>query len=175
MPHIEIGDTTVLFDEQDRALVSAWRWHIHKTPKVLYARGYEIGHRKGGLTYLHRLILGAAVGDEVDHINGIGTDNRRSNLRFCTRSQNIANRHNIIAASGVTGVYYESATGKWRAEIRCSGQRYRLGRFINKSDAAAAYAKRAVELFGEFANPGHATRPQVEVYTSSGSSQVEAT
>lgn len=153
MGQLQIKDRTVLFDDADEQLVASHQWHLHPTPKVTYARGYPRGNRKAGLVYLHRLLMAPAVGVDVDHQNGDGLDNRRSNLRTCTRAQNNANRHAVTSSTGVKGVHYEAFTGRWRAEIQHERRRYKLGRFDTQQQAADAYAAKAREFFGAFANP----------------------
>ena len=152
MGQIVIKGLTVLFDDIDSDVVERYQWHLHVTPTVNYARGYIKGNRDSGLVYMHRLILGVDRGQDVDHANGSGLDNRRHNLRVCNRTQNNANRHFSASASGIKGVHFETYTGKWRAEIQYLGKRYKLGRFTNKDDAAKAYMDKAMEFFGEFAN-----------------------
>lgn len=98
--------------------------------------------------------MGEPEGLDVDHINGDGLDNRRSNLRACDRSRNNANRHRVQSkTSPIKGVHLDGHTGKWRAEIHWKGKRHTLGRYATLEAAAEAYAVKARELFGEFANP----------------------
>lgn len=98
--------------------------------------------------------MGEPAGLDIDHVNGSGLDNRRANLRACTRSENNANRHRAQSkTSRVKGVHLEKQTGRWRAEIHWQGRRYTLGRFAALEDAAEAYRAKAEELFGAFANP----------------------
>lgn len=89
---------------------------------------------------------------EVDHKNRIPSDNRWSNLRVATRSQNNANvglkSHNT---SGVKGVCWDRSRGLWLAQISVDTKRMHLGRFSSKEEAAAAYARAAIQHFGEFA------------------------
>jgi hypothetical protein len=152
MGQMTIKDRVVLFDDADAALLAEWQWHLHLTPTVTYARGYPKGNRGAGLTYMHRLLTEAARGEDVDHISGDGLDNRRRNLRQCSRSQNNANRHRTASATGVKGVHFEAWSGRWRAEIERGGRRYKLGRYDTQGEAAAAYAAKATELFGEYAH-----------------------
>ena len=151
MGHLIIKGLKVLFDDIDKDVIDQYQWHLHVTPTVNYARGYKKGNRASGLVYMHRLILGAERWQDVDHANGSGLDNRRENIRLCNRTQNNANRHVSSSATGVKGIHLESYTGKWRAEIQHLGKRYKLGRFVNKEDAAKAYIDKARELFGEYA------------------------
>jgi hypothetical protein len=53
----------------------------------------------------------------------------------------------------VKGVHFEEWSGRWRAEIQHKRKRFKLGRFDTREEAAAAYAAKARELFGEFASP----------------------
>lgn len=90
--------------------------------------------------------------NDIDHINGIKSDNRLHNLRCATRSQNVANTDTRSTnTSGRKGVSWNRATGKWQAEIRIAGDRKYLGVFDDIEDAAAAYNEAAVERFGDFA------------------------
>lgn len=100
---------------------------------------------------MHRLILSAGEGDIVDHINGDGLDNRRSNLRIVTTQQNAFNQKHHGGSSRHKGVSYRSDTGTWRAYITMDGVRRYLGNFASEDDAALAYNNEAARLFGEYA------------------------
>lgn len=104
----------------------------------------------------HRLayfyVNGAWPADEIDHINGDKTDNRINNLRPATRSQNGMNtRAKSRNTSGIKGVDWNKKQQRWRARIRTLKGRKDLGGFLTKEEAAAAYARAAHELHGEFA------------------------
>lgn len=103
---------------------------------------------------MHREILGLKKGDgkEADHINGNGLDNRIENLRTCTRQQNMMNcRSPLWKKNGYKGVSVHKTTGLWRARINFNGKEYSLKYHKTKEDAALAYNKKALELFGQFA------------------------
>lgn len=151
MGQLQIKDQIVLFDDADADVVGAYQWHLHPTGRSTYARGFQRGARSSGLVYLHRLLTNASKGQDVDHENGDGLDNRRRNLRVCSRTQNNANRHVSSSATGVKGVHFESFTGRWRAEIQHNRKRIKLGRFDTQEAAAMAYQNKAAELFGRFA------------------------
>lgn len=87
----------------------------------------------------------------IDHINGDPSDNRLSNLRAATNSQNQANRKVVKTASNVKGVTWNKHCGKWQAAIKKNGKNHHLGVFEKKTDASEAYAKAAKLLFGDFA------------------------
>lgn len=152
MGQLQIKDRVVLFDDADAAIVAAYQWHLHPTAHATYVRGFARGRRKEGLVYMHRLLTGAQRGEDVDHANSEGLDNRRDNLRRCTRSQNSANRDAFAGSrSGIKGVHFETWSGRWRAEIKRGGKRVRIGRFDTAAEAASAYQAEAVRLYGEFA------------------------
>lgn len=101
---------------------------------------------------MHRLILAAPKGAEVDHINGDGLDNRRGNLRLATSSQQKMNtRRRSDNASGFKGVSWHTKRQKWRAVISAGGETRHLGYFNTPGDAAQAYAEASARLHGEFA------------------------
>jgi hypothetical protein len=117
--------------------------------------GYRAVRFKDKLYLAHRIAWMIQTGSEpksqIDHINRDRSDNRWSNFREATKSQNACNgskRKNNT--SGLHGVYWDKKNSKWRTSVslfrRCYGKR-----FANKLDAFAwAEAKRA-ELHGEFA------------------------
>jgi hypothetical protein len=115
---------------------------------------------------MHHEILGKVAGLEVDHINGDPRDNRRSNLRFVTKAQNQMNRTSVAASSGFKGVVRNKKG--WAASInkRANGvkTRYHLGTFKTPEEAAKAYDRAAIELFGEFAKTNAALELSKAVY-----------
>lgn len=108
--------------------------------------------------YAHRiawlLYYGVEPPNEVDHINRVKSDNRISNLRAATRSQNNRNcatrRGN---KSGIKGVkYYPERAKPWRVTIRIDNKiDLPLGYYATKVEAAAAYLEAAKKYHGEFA------------------------
>jgi hypothetical protein len=102
----------------------------------------------------HRfLMLPIEPGLQVDHINGIGLDNRRSNLRTCTHADNTRNRR--LGANNTTGykgvVRSQSKIERYISSIWFENKSYYLGTFTDPIEAAHAYDQKALELFGEFA------------------------
>lgn len=88
----------------------------------------------------------------IDHRDGNPLNNRWSNLRLSTHSNNAANRRRPRSnTSGFKGVVFCPRTGKWRALISKDRRRYCLGRYATAEEAHAAYVAKARELFGKFA------------------------
>ena len=135
----------VRVDIQDFAYLSKFSWSVSKEGNKFYAQKYGIGK-------MHRFILGLPRGDKrvVDHINGDGLDNRRSNLRLCTRGQNLMNKKpNRKGSSAFKGV--SKRRDKFVTKIRLGGKDFHIGTFTSEVEAAKAYDHKARELFGEFA------------------------
>lgn len=89
--------------------------------------------------------------DMIDHINGIKSDNRISNLREVTRSQNLQNQRVRKGTSNFKGVTWDKGMKSWLVQIRLDKVNRRVGFFANEVDAARAYDEAAANLFGEFA------------------------
>lgn len=149
------GYFTILDDEDyERFAGMGWWAQVGKEGSSVYAvKSISRGSRKAGnkRLHLHRLILGLGEGQEADHINRDTLDNRRSNLRVATRTQNIWNRSSGEGfASPFKGVSRRKS-GKWVARITINGKRVSLGYFWSEEEAAKAYDRAALENFGEFA------------------------
>lgn len=103
--------------------------------------------------YLHRFILGESDLPEIDHINQIGLDNRKSNLRFCTHRQNKGNAslrsHN--RASRFKGVRCSQNKKRFWARGIFNKKEKFLGSFATEKEAAKAYNNWAIKIFGSFA------------------------
>lgn len=148
-------------DDEDYEFLSRYKWFAVKSKKgnTYYAirRFQQNGKDKSML--MHRQIMdadnkGIIKGRRlfIDHKNRNGLDNRKSNLRFCTMSQNIANsRPTRNSSSKFKGVCWHICCGKWYARIMQKRRCIDLGLFENEVDAAKAYNQKAKELFGEFA------------------------
>ncbi len=139
-----------LVNDEDFALVSQWKWSASLNDGRWYARRGPTADNPH--KYLHRFITQAPRGSLVDHISGDGLDNRRSNLRLCTQSQNLANmRLPRKNTSGFKGVSYQPERKKWAAKVTIARKQIALGRFETKEEAARVYNAKALELFGPFA------------------------
>lgn len=150
----EYGVQQVIVDDEDYEFVSNYAMHVWSTPRhhTLYA---IITFSRVKQLRLHRVLTKAKDNEVVDHINGNGLDNRRSNLRVTTQLNNNANaRKKAKATSMYKGVslYLDGATSKpWKAQIQRDGRKFHIGYFATEIEAAIAYDNAAKEYFGEFA------------------------
>lgn len=137
-----------IVDEADYQLVKDHKWNVQKSPCTFYARCRS---KKDGVwqtIMMHRLILKPWFKNEVDHKDGNGLNNTRSNIRECTGSQNQMNRihKNATGFRGVTPRHCSFV-----AYIRILGKKTWLGTFKTALDAAKAYNAAAIKHHGEFA------------------------
>jgi hypothetical protein len=132
--------------------LNTYGWHIDGT-------GYCRRKNNKKAVLIHRLVAALYFGidaikdKEIDHINGNKLDNRISNLRICTRTENMRNKgKQNNNTSGFKGVVYLKRDKKWRAQIKVNNKLKYLGQFENKIDAALEYDKAAKLYFKEFAH-----------------------
>lgn len=131
-----------IVDDEDDDWLSQWNWCAVSTHRR--NGGYAMRVEKGRTILMHRLVANAPDGLEVDHINGIGLDNRRSNLRLVTRKQGLANRRIFKSnKSGFKGVHFDRQMGKRKLAFSAH--------FDTAEEAARAYDKIARLIFGEYA------------------------
>lgn len=133
MPTITLSNGgTTLVDEEDFERLSRFRWSHSPL-------GYVQAWVDGKVMLMHRLLMNAQKGDEVDHINRDKRDNRKSNLRFATRRQNMLN----VAYNREAGNMWKGTTkrrgGKWEAQMCYKGTQLYLGLFATRAEAAKAY------------------------------------
>ena len=136
--------------DYDRVMNAAGTWYATPNRHTIYA-GRKVRRPDGRQTtqLLHRFLTGDAW-RQVDHINGDGLDNRRSNLRLATHAQNMRNRREQTNnSSGFRGVSRHNR--RWRASISVGNKDRHLGYYDDPIEAARAYDAAALELSGEFA------------------------
>lgn len=108
--------------------------------------GYVVVQILGRSYRAHRLIWALKHGrwpaGQIDHLNGVRSDNRIANLREVTTSENMQNRAEPRKgphSSGLLGVSWHKGRQKWEAYICINGRRHHLGRFVEKEHAHHAY------------------------------------
>ena len=102
---------------------------------------------------LHRILMEAPDGMDVDHINGDKLDNQKSNLRICTHQENMMNQgKQKNNTSGFKGVSFDKQRQKFKAHINIYGKKKHLGYFEKAEDAHEAYKKGCVKYHGDFAH-----------------------
>ena len=144
-----------LVDDEDYEWLMQWKWCV-------YWDGYTWRpirgvHRRRESPTLKRFSMHREImkhhgykldGMQVDHINHDGLDNRKVNLRVCTKEQNARNARKITnASSKYKGVSWKPPISKWEVRVR----KY-IGVYSSEIEAAKAYDKKAKELYGAFAN-----------------------
>jgi HNH endonuclease/AP2 domain len=136
-----------MVDDED-VWLTQWKWFARKG-----FTGFYGCRSKAPQIHMHREILQAPDGMDVDHKDGNGLNNVRSNLRLATRSQNQCNKPMYKTnTSGYKGVTWDKSRGQWMAKIKVGPKHINLGRFDDITDAAAAYAEAALKYHGDFAH-----------------------
>ncbi len=134
-------------DEEDAERVSKYLWRLDCG--YMTASQKKINGIKNRLK-LHRYIMQAPFGMQVDHINHDPLDNRKNNLRICLNRQNQYNQKiSIRNTSGYKGV--RKIGKRFIAKIKFQKKDFHLGCFNDIKEAARAYDEKAKELFGEYA------------------------
>src|SRR3990167_5442435 len=143
-------DKFALVDDQDFGKVNQFSWYFHKNG---YAMAYIGGGRKNAKQIkMHRLIMNPPSDLKIDHINGNGLDNQKSNLRICTQSNNLMNQKKRIGCSSqYKGACWIKSSRLWESYIRFFHKKIHLGYFEKERYAAMAYDIAAKDLFGDFA------------------------
>lgn len=138
-----------LVDDQDYEFLMQWNWHAGKGGKYAARKPASVN------MYMHKSIAGRMGFPPVllvDHRDGNTMNNQRENLRPSTNQQNLMNRGpQVNNTSKFKGVTFDSARGKWKAQLKKDQRMIFQARFDSKIEAAKAYNKAAQEHFGEFA------------------------
>jgi hypothetical protein len=139
--------TTV--DDVDFNTLIKFKWYFRKDG---YVRRQERSNGKIKEITMHRQLMQVADNLFVDHINGNKLDNRRSNLRICTKAENVRNKvKSSKNTSGYKGIWWHKQNKKWIAEIGVDGKKISLGSYVSIIDAVKAYNKAALKYHKKFA------------------------
>lgn len=146
------GKYTIV-DNEDFKFLNQWKWTLSSTSHVVRQ---IMKNYKGTRILMHRVLLNPPINMVVDHINGNGLDNRRINLRICTRTQNLQNqKRNSKNKTGYKGVFVsvDKRIGKKyiNAKIQVNKKQIWLGYFPSFLTAYEAYCKAAKKYHGKFA------------------------
>lgn len=141
-----------LVDDSDFESLSEFKWMAGgnwAANKIYACRSITVAGKRKTIR-MAREILNAPEHMVVDHINGDTLDNRRENLRICTRRENRWNRLNSASETKYFGVTYNKDRNKFYASIGHAGKQHFIGEFENPVEAAIAYDACAFRLRGEF-------------------------
>lgn len=148
-----------LIDDEDVAKLDRFKWQAFWSGRAWYAKSTP--------GYLHRIIMGVSNPRiQVDHIDGNGLNNQRSNLRIATNQQNQFNRKKSLGNSRYKGVSHNKRQHDWECYISLNRKRMFIGRYKEEWKAGIAYNNMARKLFGEFAKLNRVTIPIGWVYGS---------
>jgi hypothetical protein len=146
------GDKKVLIDDEDWEKVSKYKWHLSKQSQgLLYAQTFIYKNGKKIPLKLHRLIMNCPKNKEIDHIDGNGLNNQKSNLRICTHAENMKNsKKRKDNSSGFKGIHFIKQNKRWQARIQVNRKRMPLGCYKTPELAYQAYCKASKKYHGEF-------------------------
>jgi hypothetical protein len=147
MKLLKINDIySVRIDDEDFENMSKYKWQILKTKHCTYAKR----HHNNSTVYMHIEIMKPNNGMQVDHKDGNGLNNQRSNLRICTQKQNKQNRsRQVNQINKYIGV--SKIKNKWQARYWNNGKTIVIGRFDTEIEAATARNEEILKIRKEFA------------------------
>jgi hypothetical protein len=149
---IFLNDYKIVIDkEDDFVFLTDYSWYISSHGYVYGFLNIDDNFKENVI--LSRIITACPSNKVVDHINHDLLDNRKSNLRICTKAQNHMNSiKNTPRSSIYKGVYWDKRKNGWIAQIGFQGRKICLGKHPSEESAARAYDRKAKELFKNFSN-----------------------
>lgn len=148
---------TVDAEDYDELAKHKWYAAVYRKRRIVYA----VRHEEGKMIFMHRQIMNAPKGMLVDHRNGDGLMNVRSNLRLATHANNGQNRRlDSRNSSGCSGVWFDKGRQLWKSEICVAGKKVFLGWFQTFDGAVYARKQAEKEHYGEFAREGLIKGPE---------------
>ncbi|MEO1538492.1 MAG: AP2 domain-containing protein [Pseudomonadota bacterium] len=140
-----------MIDIEDVALVESMNWQLLLDGRNRYAITAASRINGTRAISMHRLIMDPPDGLCVDHIDGDGLNNVRSNLRLADKFENARNaKKRLDNKSGYKGVSFHKRLGKWRAYIATRGTQVHLGYFDTPELAHQSYCEASQEMHAEF-------------------------
>ena len=146
-----------IVDDEDYKYLNQWKWCFITAGYAQRVKHISGSKKNRVLEHilLHRVLMNCSKGQQVDHINGDGLDNRRENLRISTQAQNVRNKgfskNNTSGYKGVIFIKSGTRSKRWTARLTYNYKPISLGYFDTSIEAAIAYNKAASIYFGEFA------------------------
>ena len=135
----------------DLPIISPLKWIALVQPRSVYAiAGHKVSKGVYKTAYMHRLIISAPKGIQVDHKDGDGLNNVSSNLRLATASQNQMNMRKHTKKAGLKGAYYHKRDNRWLAQISINRKHVYLGCYETEIEAHQAYCAASKEIHGDF-------------------------
>lgn len=151
---VTLGQYAIV-DPEDYERINKYKWNAYRGYSSYYSKRKIYNRKKGTerTIYMHRYIMNAPEGMVVDHINHNGLDNRKENLRFATRAENVrySRKTKNKFSSDYKGVHYITKAKRWRAMITFENKTIYIGQYKDEISAAKAYDRAAKKYFGEFA------------------------
>ena len=139
-----LASVPMLVDEFEAKIVGSRNWHLD-------SHGYPQARMGARMVLAHHVVMWKPKGKQIDHINHDRLDNRKSNLRVVSHSQNRMNvgkyKNN---STGFRGVYLHRGSGKYVASIQADNVRRHLGRFDTTEEAVVAYEDAKKKYHGEY-------------------------
>lgn len=137
-----------IVDDENYDYLNQWKWKLDSKGYAVRQTSRKLGKRK--IVYMHREVAKTPQDMLTDHKNFNKLDNRRKNLRICTKRENQIHQTNSRNTSGIRGISYDKNSNKWI--IQFSPQKYKYKRiYLNsKQDAIKKYNKMVKKYYGEF-------------------------
>lgn len=123
-----------IVDDDDYQELSKHKWYFDG--RRYAKRDTWVNGKKGKSLFMHRVVAETPPNLFTDHINMNTLDNRKNNLRICTKSQNMHNRGpQSNNTSGYKNIYWAKDKQKWTVEIKLEGKKYHIGRWSSLNEA----------------------------------------
>ena len=146
------SDLVAIVDDEDIEKLKSYRWRllINKRRRI---PSYIVSTSSRHAVSMHRIIMDAKHGQQIDHADGNALNNQKSNLRFATASQQMMNRPRFRTktSSRYKGVYWDKTLRRWQIRIAVNGKEKTVGYGSSENDAARKYNDAAMLYHGEFA------------------------